>query len=165
MKEFILDGSTRTNSDDVYDAFFLALLEAALSLDPAQRSAFSTAPAGIIVRSGKRSKSCSTRTQRPAAFSGIRCSTLPTADNGHGSQAPTGPYTLLELIGQGGMGEVWLAERKHPVRRRVAIKLIKLGMDTREVMARFESERQALALLDHPAIAKVFDAGSPRMIG
>ena len=51
------------------------------------------------------------------------------------------------------------------MRRRVAIKLIKLGMDTREVMARFESERQALALLDHPAIAKVFDAGSPRMIG
>ena len=58
------------------------------------------------------------------------------------------------------MGEVWLAEQKQPVRRRVAIKLIKAGMDTREVVARFESERQALALMDHPAIAKVFDAGS-----
>jgi tetratricopeptide (TPR) repeat protein len=58
------------------------------------------------------------------------------------------------------MGEVWLAEQKEPVRRRVAIKLIKGGMDTREVVARFESERQALALMDHPAIAKVFDAGS-----
>jgi non-specific serine/threonine protein kinase/serine/threonine-protein kinase len=58
------------------------------------------------------------------------------------------------------MGEVWLAEQKYPVRRRVAIKLIKVGMDTREVVARFESERQALALMDHPAIAKVFDAGS-----
>ena len=71
-----------------------------------------------------------------------------------------GPYHLLQLIGAGGMGEVWLAEQKQPVRRRVAVKLIKEGMDTREVVARFESERQALALMDHPAIAKVFDAGS-----
>ena len=71
-----------------------------------------------------------------------------------------GPYHLLQLIGEGGMGEVWLAEQKQPVRRRVAIKLIKKGMDTREVVARFESERQALALMDHPAIAKVFDAGA-----
>jgi serine/threonine protein kinase/tetratricopeptide (TPR) repeat protein len=71
-----------------------------------------------------------------------------------------GPYHLLESIGQGGMGEVWLAEQKQPVRRRVAIKLIKAGMGTREVVARFEAERQALAMMDHPAIAKVFDAGS-----
>jgi eukaryotic-like serine/threonine-protein kinase len=71
-----------------------------------------------------------------------------------------GPYRLIQPIGQGGMGEVWLAEQREPVRRRVAIKLIKVGMDTREVVARFESERQALALMDHPAIAKVFDAGS-----
>jgi serine/threonine protein kinase len=69
-------------------------------------------------------------------------------------------YHLLELIGEGGMGEVWLAEQKEPVRRRVALKLIKAGMDTREVVARFESERQALALMDHPAIAKVFETGS-----
>ncbi len=71
-----------------------------------------------------------------------------------------GPYHLLESIGQGGMGEVWLAEQKQPVRRRVAIKLIKAGMGTREVVARFEAERQALAMMDHPAIATVFDAGS-----
>src|ERR1017187_1550497 len=71
-----------------------------------------------------------------------------------------GPYHLLQRIGEGGMGEVWLAEQKQPVRRRIAVKLIKAGMDTREVVARFESERQALALMDHPAIAKVFDAGS-----
>jgi non-specific serine/threonine protein kinase/serine/threonine-protein kinase len=71
-----------------------------------------------------------------------------------------GSYRLLQLLGHGGMGEVWLADQKEPVRRRVAIKLIKAGMDTREVVARFESERQALALMDHPAIAKVFDAGS-----
>jgi eukaryotic-like serine/threonine-protein kinase len=71
-----------------------------------------------------------------------------------------GPYHLLQRIGEGGMGEVWLAEQKQPVRRRIAVKLIKAGMDTREVVARFESERQALALMDHPAIAKVLDAGS-----
>ena len=71
-----------------------------------------------------------------------------------------GPYRLLDVIGEGGMGEVWLAEQREPVRRRVALKLIKAGMNTREVVARFESERQALALMDHPAIAKVFDAGA-----
>src|SRR6266853_2314922 len=71
-----------------------------------------------------------------------------------------GPYRLLQRLGEGGMGEVWLAEQSKPVRRRVALKLIKAGMDTREVVARFESERQALALMNHPAIAKVFDAGS-----
>ncbi|MFL6351139.1 MAG: tetratricopeptide repeat protein [Bryobacteraceae bacterium] len=71
-----------------------------------------------------------------------------------------GRYHLLQKIGEGGMGEVWLAEQKQPVRRRVALKVIKAGMDTREIVARFESERQALALMDHPAIAKVYDAGS-----
>ena len=69
-------------------------------------------------------------------------------------------YHLLQKVGEGGMGEVWLAEQREPVRRRVALKLVKAGRNTREVMARFESERQALALMDHPAIAKVFDAGS-----
>jgi tetratricopeptide (TPR) repeat protein len=70
-----------------------------------------------------------------------------------------GRYHLLQKVGEGGMGEVWLAEQKEP-RRRVALKLVKAGMNTRKVIARFESERQALALMDHPAIAKVFDAGS-----
>ena len=71
-------------------------------------------------------------------------------------------YHLVQLIAEGGMGEVWLAEQSAPVRRRVALKLVKQGMNTREVMARFESERQALALMNHPAIAKVFDAGSTK---
>jgi serine/threonine protein kinase/Tfp pilus assembly protein PilF len=70
-----------------------------------------------------------------------------------------GPYHLLQKIGEGGMGEVWVAEQDKPIQRRVALKLIKAGMDTRQVIARFESERQALAMMDHPAIAKVFDAG------
>ncbi len=69
-------------------------------------------------------------------------------------------YSLIQKIGEGGMGEVWLAEQKQPVRRRVALKLVKAGMGSREVIARFESERQALALMDHPAIAKIFDAGN-----
>jgi serine/threonine protein kinase/Tfp pilus assembly protein PilF len=70
-----------------------------------------------------------------------------------------GPYHLLQKIGEGGMGEVWVAEQDKPIHRRVALKLIKTGMDTRQVIARFESEKQALAMMDHPAIAKVFDAG------
>ncbi len=68
-------------------------------------------------------------------------------------------YTLVEEIGAGGMGTVWLAEQEQPVQRQVALKIIKLGMDTRQVVARFEAERQALALMDHPSIAKVYDAG------
>jgi eukaryotic-like serine/threonine-protein kinase len=73
--------------------------------------------------------------------------------------ASIGPYRLLEKIGEGGMGEVWIAEQHKPIRRKVALKVIKSGMDTKQVIARFESERQALAMMDHPAIAKVFEAG------
>ncbi len=71
-----------------------------------------------------------------------------------------GPYRILERIGGGGMGEVYRAEQRSPIRRQVALKFIKLGMDTKLVLARFEAERQALALMDHPHIAKVFDAGT-----
>lgn len=71
-----------------------------------------------------------------------------------------GPYRLLEQLGEGGMGTVFLAEQREPVYRRVALKLIKLGMDSRAVVARFEQERQALALMDHDGIAKVFDCGT-----
>jgi WD40 repeat protein/serine/threonine protein kinase/tetratricopeptide (TPR) repeat protein len=70
-----------------------------------------------------------------------------------------GPYKLMEQIGEGGMGLVFVAEQQHPVRRKVALKVIKPGMDTRQVIARFEAERQALALMDHPYIAKVLDGG------
>ena len=90
----------------------------------------------------------------------------PTAKLGVGSadigQPGTviGPYKLLQPIGEGGMGTVYMSEQTHPVRRTVALKLIKAGMDSRQVLARFGAERQALALMDHPNIAKVFDAGT-----
>ncbi len=71
-----------------------------------------------------------------------------------------GPYKLLEAVGEGGFGVVFLAEQIEPVRRRVALKLIKLGMDTKHVIARFQAERQALAIMDHPHVARVFDAGA-----
>jgi serine/threonine protein kinase len=71
-----------------------------------------------------------------------------------------GPYKLLQQIGEGGMGAVFMAEQERPVRRRVALKVIKAGMDTAQVIARFEAERQALALMDHPNIARVLDAGA-----
>src|SRR5262245_28029182 len=71
-----------------------------------------------------------------------------------------GPYKLLEQIGEGGMGTVFMAEQTAPVQRKVALKIIKPGMDSRQVLARFEAERQALALMDHPHIAKVLDAGT-----
>ncbi len=77
-----------------------------------------------------------------------------------GPGAQIGPYKLLEQIGEGGMGVVYMAEQQAPVRRRVALKIIKPGMDTRQVIARFEAERQALAMMDHPNIAHVLDAGA-----
>src|SRR5262245_61879821 len=75
-----------------------------------------------------------------------------------GTESPgavLGPYKLIEQIGEGGMGTVWLAQQTEPVKRLVAVKLIKAGMDSRQVIARFEAERQALALMDHPNIAKI----------
>ena len=71
-----------------------------------------------------------------------------------------GPYRVLDILGEGGFGTVYVAEQTHPVRRRVALKVIKAGMDTRAVLARFDAERQALALMDHPSIARVLDAGA-----
>jgi serine/threonine protein kinase len=71
-----------------------------------------------------------------------------------------GPYKLLEQIGEGGFGVVFMAEQQQPVRRKVALKVLKPGMDTKQVVAPFEAERQALALMDHPHIAHVLDAGT-----
>src|SRR5262245_199459 len=99
----------------------------------------------------------------PAPAAGPETADAPTVTSGPPSDIqaePIGPYRPLQKIGEGGMGEVWLAEQTEPVRRKVALKVIKAGMDTRQVIARFEAERQALALMDHPAIARVYDAGA-----
>jgi len=84
--------------------------------------------------------------------------TLPSIGEGPGTLV--GPYKLLEHIGEGGFGVVFMAEQQQPVRRKVALKVVKPGMDTRQVVARFEAERQALALMDHPNIAQIFDGGA-----
>ncbi len=94
--------------------------------------------------------------EAPPAGAGV---TLDQTAHIDGPGTVIGRYELLELIGEGGMGLVYLAEQKEPIKRRVALKIIKPGMDSRQVIARFEAERQALALLDHPNVAHVFDAG------
>ncbi|MBT5926398.1 MAG: serine/threonine protein kinase, partial [Verrucomicrobia bacterium] len=86
--------------------------------------------------------------------------TLQQAPIAEGPGSQIGRYKILQPLGEGGMGAVFMAEQTEPVIRKVALKIIKLGMDTRNVVARFEAERQALALMDHPNIAKVLDAGA-----
>jgi tetratricopeptide (TPR) repeat protein len=93
-------------------------------------------------------------------FEGVDAGETRDASSNDGPGAQIGPYKLLQQIGEGGFGEVFVAEQSRPVQRRVALKVIKLGMDSRQVVARFEAERQALALMDHPHIARVFDGGT-----
>jgi serine/threonine protein kinase/tetratricopeptide (TPR) repeat protein len=100
------------------------------------------------------------RTVVPGAAGEVVSTVVPRAAGEPVGTVIAGRYTLLEAIGEGGMGTVWLAEQTEPVRRKVALKLIKAGMDSRQVLARFEAERQALALMDHPNIAKVLDGGA-----
>jgi serine/threonine protein kinase len=95
---------------------------------------------------------------RPAGSAAAVTVELPPAGETPG--ATIGPYKLIEQLGEGGMGSVWMAQQTEPVKRLVAIKLIKAGMDSKQVLARFEAERQALALMDHPNIAKVLEAGT-----
>jgi len=88
-------------------------------------------------------------------------------DSPDGEESPSaktvlgGRYSLLKKIGEGGMGEVWIAQQSEPIRRQVAVKLIRgAGVNSRSVLLRFEAERQALALMDHPSIARMYDGGS-----
>jgi serine/threonine-protein kinase len=101
------------------------------------------------------------RPAAPGATAGLPAGQpAPPVAGGPALGSRVGPYKLLQKLGEGGMGTVWLAEQHQPVQRRVALKLIKPGLDSAQVLARFEQERQALALMDHPHIAKVLDAGS-----
>ncbi|MCH8854515.1 MAG: serine/threonine protein kinase, partial [Planctomycetes bacterium] len=99
---------------------------------------------------------------RPGMFVLDRVAEVDTVEEAPGSKPGQyiGRYKLIEKLGEGGFGEVWRGEQELPVRRTVAIKIIKLGMDTKQVIARFESERQALALMNHPNIATVLDVGA-----
>jgi serine/threonine protein kinase len=145
---------------------FLQALEIAV---PAERAAFLDAACAEDDGLRQRVEALLAAHERPeslldrAAVAVVGGATLshpatPAPFEGPGSRV--GPYLLLEPLGEGGMGTVFLAEQSAPVRRRVALKVIKPGMDTAQVVARFEAERQALALMDHPNIAKVFDAGA-----
>ncbi|ACB75706.1 serine/threonine-protein kinase [Opitutus terrae] len=122
-----------------------ALLDQACASDPAQRARIEALLAGH--------NAAGAFLEKPAG------APLPLPDEEKPGDV-IGRYLLLQKIGEGGCGAVYLAEQKMPVHRRVALKVIKLGMDTRTVIARFEAERQALALMDHPDIARVFDAGA-----
>jgi eukaryotic-like serine/threonine-protein kinase len=95
----------------------------------------------------------------PAGFLELPITTKASSALDEGPGGRIGPYTLLEQIGEGGFGLVFMAEQREPVRRKVAVKVLKPGMDSRQVIARFEAERQALAMMDHPNIARVLDAG------
>ena len=95
--------------------------------------------------------------QKPAIGPAITLDDSPLAEK---PGTVIGRYKLLEKIGEGGMAVVYMAEQEKPIRRKVALKIIKLGMDTKQVIARFEAERQALAIMDHPNIARVLDAGA-----
>src|SRR5262245_23466898 len=97
---------------------------------------------------------------KESALAGVANRTALPRAGAEGPGAHIGPYKLVEQIGEGGMGLVFVAEQQQPVRRLVALKVIKPGLDTREVIARFEAERQAVALMDHPNIATVLDAGT-----
>src|SRR5438445_361359 len=103
--------------------------------------------------------------EKPAAKSAATGAFQDAAEPASSPEAPgalIGPYKLIEQLGEGGMGTVWMAQQTEPVKRLVAVKLIKAGMDSRQVIARFEAERQALALMDHANIARVLDAGTTK---
>ncbi len=153
------------------------LVRTALELEPPDRAAFLEAlPDGpelrnevqALVASYEQGETAAGRTlESPSAEDGetvgqgkVTVDRLEFRNSDRVVGSRIGPYRIVREIGSGGMGVVYEAEQEEPVRRKVALKLIKWGMDTKQVIARFESERQALALMDHPYIARVFDAGT-----
>ncbi|APW64287.1 serine/threonine-protein kinase [Paludisphaera borealis] len=143
------------------DELFFAALEID---DPEARESFLVASCGPDAGLRDRVERLLAANSRVGHFLEPRAAVATIADSGaplvEGPGTVIGPYKLLEAIGEGGMGVVYMAEQVEPVRRKVALKVVKPGMDSRRVLARFEAERQALAMMDHPNIAKVLDAGS-----
>src|SRR6266566_7986681 len=139
----------------------LTFFNAALGLPPEERAAWLARACGDDAALRERieallsAQAASGFLEHPAVSPALGISPLPNERAGD----RIGPYKLLQQIGEGGCGVVYIAEQDEPVRRRVALKAIKLGMDTKQVIARFEAERQALAMMDHPNIAKILDAG------
>lgn len=133
----------------------------ALDLPPADRAAFLTAQAGDDAEHLSAVRALLDSHERVTGIldrpSGA---TLPPMDFTEPTPKSVGPYRIESVIGEGGFGTVYSAEQTEPVRRRVAIKVLKPGMDSRQILARFDAERQALALMDHPNIARVLDAGT-----
>ncbi|UCG59647.1 MAG: protein kinase, partial [Phycisphaerales bacterium] len=144
-----------------------AIFKAAIEIDsPEERAAFVKSACGEDAKLLRRVENLLKSHYDDDHFltSPPNCSGI-TLDNSPLTERPgtkIGCYKLLQLIGEGGFGVVYMAEQEEPIRRRVALKIIKLGMDTKQVIARFEAERQALAMMDHPNIAKVLDAGATK---
>ncbi len=145
----------KTNHDQAED-----LLNQALEFKPEERAAFLAGACGSDKDLRARLETLLHAHDEAVGFLPEAQTVVATTKLAEGAGTVIGRYKLLQKIGEGGMGMVYMAEQEIPVRRRVALKIIKLGMDTRQVVARFEAERQALALMDHPNIAKVLDGGA-----
>src|SRR5262245_35818313 len=141
-----------------------AIFDAALDInDPAKRATYLDQACGGDIRLREQIEGLLQEHAQLGSFLAAPAVAVATIDEPTLSEKAgtvIGPYKLLEQIGEGGMGTVWMAQQTEPVRRLVAIKLVKAGMDSRQVIARFEAERQALALMDHPNIARVLDGGT-----
>ena len=140
-----------------------AIFHAALAKPPEERAAFLDEACAGDVALRQRVDVLLQAHANPGSFLGQAPPNTPSTLDAPAEKVGlvvAGRYKLLEQIGEGGMGSVWVAEQTQPVRRKVALKLIKPGMDSKTVLARFEAERQALALMDHPNIAKVLDGGT-----
>src|SRR5262245_26012077 len=142
-------------------------LAAVAKATPAERAAFLCEACGGDEELRRRADDLLSAHEEPGGLPGVPDPDLSDADRRPpapgGAEGPgtrIGPYKLLEIVGEGGMGVVWMAEQQEPVKRRVALKVLKPGLDSKAVLARFEAERQALALMDHPHIARVLDAGA-----
>ncbi len=139
------------------------LFEAALELSMESRAAYLDCVCGENAALRQRLEALLSKHEKARSFLEAPAANLIATTDDPISERPgtvIGPYKLMEQIGEGGMGLVFVAEQQQPIRRKVALKVIKPGMDTRQVVARFEAERQALALMDHPNIAKVLDGGT-----